>query len=43
MRTKVTLTKNFSMKASTEQPWTPNSNTGVIKESKAMAQETLKT
>ena len=31
------------MKASTEQPWTPNSNTGVIKESKAMAQETLKT
>ena len=39
MRAKVTLTKNFGMKASTEQLWTPSSNTRVMKENKVIVQE----
>ena len=39
MRAKVILTKNFSINTSTKYPWTPDSNTRVIKENKTMAQE----
>ena len=40
MRAEVILTKNFGINVSTKQPWTPDSNTTVMKENKAMAQET---
>ena len=39
MRAKVILTKTFSINTSTKSPWTPDSNTRVMKENKAMAQE----
>ena len=42
MRVKVTFTKNFCIKTSTKQPWTPDSNTTVMKKNKAMAQEIRK-
>ena len=42
MHMKTILTKNFGMKTSMKKPWTPDSNTRVIKENKAMAQEILK-
>ena len=38
MRVKVTLTKNFGMKTSTEQSWNTDSNS-VIKQNKAVTQE----
>ena len=41
MRIKVTLTKNFGMKTSTEQSWNTDSNS-VIKQSKAVTQEIWK-
>ena len=39
MHAKVTLIINFGMKTSTKLPWIPDSNTGVMKENKAMGQE----
>ena len=38
MRAKVIFTKLFGMKTSTKQPWTPDSNTRVMKENKAIAE-----
>ena len=39
MRAKVTLSKSFGIKTSTKLQQPPDSNTTVMKESKAMAQE----
>ena len=39
MCAKVTLAKNFGMKTSTKQPWSTDSNTRVVKENKAIAQQ----
>ena len=39
MHAKVILTKNFTINTNTKQPWSPDSNTKVMKENKAMVQE----
>ena len=39
MGAQVTLTENLGMKTSTKWPWTPDFNTRVMKENKAIVQE----
>ena len=38
-RAKVILAKHFGINTSTKQPWTPDSNTRIMKQIKAMAQK----
>ena len=42
MRAKVTFTKKIGAKASAKQTWTPDCNTIVMKENKAIAQKNEK-
>ena len=41
-RAKVILAKHFGINTSTKQPWTPDSNTRIMKQIKAMAQKIWK-
>ena len=40
MRAKVTLANTFWYEESRKEPWTPNSNTPIMKKNKAMTQIT---